>query len=155
MRKALLLMTVLGFVGLLWAADPIVGSWKLNLAKSKFAPNDPAPKKQTEVYRETTPGQIELTYKNTQADGASNLLIISIPAQGGVNKRLRGDNGGAMEVETLIAPGEWCMTRLKDGKQIASLHKLISKDGKTMTQRAAGKDAQGKPYQDILVYDKQ
>jgi hypothetical protein len=32
MRKAMLLLAVLGFVGLLWAADPFVGTWKLNIA---------------------------------------------------------------------------------------------------------------------------
>ena len=38
MRKGMLLLAVFGMVGLLWAADPFVGTWKLNVAKSKFDP---------------------------------------------------------------------------------------------------------------------
>jgi hypothetical protein len=36
MRKAMLLLAVFGLAGSLWAADPIIGTWKLNIAKSKF-----------------------------------------------------------------------------------------------------------------------
>jgi len=35
MRKTMLFLAVLGLAGSLWAADPFVGTWKLNLAKSK------------------------------------------------------------------------------------------------------------------------
>ena len=34
----MLLLGCFGMVGLLWAADPFVGTWKLNVAKSKFDP---------------------------------------------------------------------------------------------------------------------
>ena len=34
MRKAMILLAVFGLVGLLWGADPLVGTWKLNIAKS-------------------------------------------------------------------------------------------------------------------------
>ena len=35
MRKAPLLFAVLGLAGSPWAADPFVGTWMLNVAKSK------------------------------------------------------------------------------------------------------------------------
>ena len=137
------------------AADPIIGSWKLNLAKSSFASGQTAPKEQTEVYREASQNQIELTYKNTGTNGSSDLLVIIFPAQGGVNKRVKGNDPGNMEVESRLAPDEWCMTRLQNGKQITTLHKVISKDGKTMRHTESGRDAQGKAFQNILVYDRQ
>ena len=55
MRKLMLLLAVLGLVGTLLAADPLLGTWKLNAAKSKFSPillaleKDVAPKETTMV----------------------------------------------------------------------------------------------------------
>jgi hypothetical protein len=40
MRKAMLLLTVLGLACTLWAADPFVGTWKMNAAKSKSTIQD-------------------------------------------------------------------------------------------------------------------
>jgi hypothetical protein len=137
------------------SADTIIGSWKLNIEKSNFAEGQSAPKEQTEVYRESGPDQIELTYESIDADGTSYLYIINIPAQGGLNKWLQGDNEGTMEVETLLSPSEWCMTRLKDGKQVGTIHKVISPDGKTMRQTSTGRDEQGRADENILLYERQ
>jgi hypothetical protein len=47
-------------------ADPIIGSWKLNIAKSTFPPTLQAgPKEHTEVYREIEGDQIELIYASS------------------------------------------------------------------------------------------
>ena len=43
MRKLLVLLCALGLAGALYATDPFSGTWKLNLAKSKYEPG-PAPK---------------------------------------------------------------------------------------------------------------
>ena len=67
MRKAMLLLAILGLTGSLWAADPIIGTWKLNISKSKFSPivlamkNQPSPKEETEVYREVDTDWIEFS----------------------------------------------------------------------------------------------
>ncbi len=36
MRKALLFFAVLGLAGSLWGADPLIGTWKLNVSKSNY-----------------------------------------------------------------------------------------------------------------------
>ena len=97
------------------SANSLIGSWKLNVEKSNFAEGQSVPKEQTEVYRASL-DQIELTYKNIESDGSSNLYVITFPAQGGINKWSQGDNQGAIEVETLLPPYEWIMTRLQNGK---------------------------------------
>jgi hypothetical protein len=48
------------------AANPVIGTWKLNLATSRFSPG-PAPKSQTRTYSESAQG-ITLTLKTTGAD---------------------------------------------------------------------------------------
>ena len=52
---------------MLWAADPFVGTWKLNLAKSKYSPGPP-PKNLTVTYEATENG-IKATTEGVNAEG--------------------------------------------------------------------------------------
>ncbi len=70
-------------------------------------------------------------------------------------KVLQGGNPAVSYVQTLIEPGNWYRTALRDEKQVSFIHKTFSKDGKTMRQTHKGSDAQGRPYEDLRVYDKQ
>lgn len=157
MRKTMLLLTVFALAGLLWAADPIIGTWKLNIAKSTFASNaPPPPKEQSETYRYLSTGEIELTYKSIEKDGSSVLLVFTWPAQGGAVKIIKkGDIPKNVSwIETLIA-GEWYATQMQDGKQSYTRHKIISKDGKILRQSFRSTDAHGKHFENILVFDRQ
>ena len=51
--------------------------------------------------------------------------------------------------------GDWYAIFLRDGNQIRVIHKVISKDGKTMHQTITGVDSDGKPYESLAVYEKQ
>ena len=42
------------------AGDPILGTWKLDVGKSKLVPSLSLPRAQTEVYRVLPSGEIEL-----------------------------------------------------------------------------------------------
>lgn len=156
MRKAMLLLAVLGLASLLWAADPIIGTWKLNLAKSRFAPTpagQAAIKEWTEVYQELNAGQIEFTPTIILSDGSTTSNKWTWPRQGGVVKCQPPLPEEMSYIETVIEPGNWYVTVMRDGKQVGMIHKVISKDGKTMTQTTKSTDAQGKLYEN--VYDKQ
>lgn len=146
---------VLALTGAAVAAEPIIGTWRLNIAKSKFAANGfKVPREITEVYRELNPGQIELTFMKTETDGSSTLLKVAFPSQGGAARCIQGCPSGYSVVETLIS-GEWYATEMQDGKQYMTLHKVISKDGKIYYQTLQSSDAKGKPFQNLLVYEKQ
>src|SRR5260370_32993428 len=67
MRYAKLAVAFLGFAATLIAADPTVGTWKLNTAKSKYSPG-PAPTSATITYEETADG-IKRTGENVLPDG--------------------------------------------------------------------------------------
>jgi hypothetical protein len=145
MRKALLLFAVMGLAGSLWAADPIIGTWKLNISKSKFSPvylflqKLQAPKERTEVYQELDNAQIKFGSSYTW------------PRQGGAAKVPK--DYPYEVIEMLIAPGEWYAIFLKDGVQASVIHKIVSKDGKTMTQTITG--TAPVPYEQIQVFDRQ
>ena len=154
MRKALLLLAVLGLTSSLWAADPIIGTWKLNLEKSKLPSNDTPPKEMTETYRELSDDQIELTWKNIGRDGSSDLTVMTYPVQGGAAKIQKGDDPNFF-VQTRLEQDEWLVTYLRDGKQVLTRHKKISNDGKILRQTLKGFNDEGEPFEVLLVFDKQ
>jgi len=89
-------------------------------------------------------------------DGTSRLARLAWPAQGGVATNQQGPGReGQSHIETLLAPGDWLLTRLQDGKQYNTIHKFISKDGKTMYQTNKSVDTQGQYREYILVFDRQ
>ena len=67
-------------------ADPTIGTWKLNLAKSSLvsipAYNMVPPKEYIENYRQVE-GRIQLTATTTNSDGSVTSSTFSWPAQGG------------------------------------------------------------------------
>ena len=143
-------------------SDPIVGAWKLNVAMSKFSSvllkvlNETVPKEKTEIYQELD-DRIVMTVSATLTGREPISAKYSWPRQGSIARIL--ENVPSMEgisiIETLIAPGEWYVTFLKDGKQLLAVHKVVSKDGKTMNLTYIGADAQGNCFDQIDVYDRQ
>ena len=67
MRYAKLAFAVLGLAATLVAADSAIGTWKLNVAKSKYTPG-PSPKSATITYEETADG-IKRTGESVDAEG--------------------------------------------------------------------------------------
>lgn len=157
MRKAMLLLAVIGLAGLLWAADPIVGTWKLNVAKSRFASAlGAAPKQQTNTVRELAADQIEITVIGSRTDGSPISEKCTAPKQGGILKCQQPPPAeGESNILTVINPGDWLFTVLQNGKQVATVHVVVSKDGKTANETTKGMDAKGKPFESISVFDRQ
>ena len=151
---SMILFTIVILPSTLWAADPIIGTWKLNVDKSKNLSSQYVIVK-IEEYREIEGGQIEAAIEGTITGGqpVSNKFIF--PRQGGMVKYHRVIREGISDVETLIAPGEWIVTRMENGKQVSIRHKIVSKDGKTMSQKVREIDAKGQPFESLFVYEKQ
>lgn len=112
------------------AQSPFIGTWKLNLDKSKFI--GPAPLGWTDVYREIEGDQYEVTTKIVLPDGSIMNEVIVWPRQGGMASFLNGGTEGVTEVETMISPNEWIVTRMVDGKQTGLIKLLFYQNGKTI-----------------------
>jgi len=156
MRKAMLLLAVFGLTGSLWAADLTLGTWKLNLSKSKIPPNssDSYLLKGAVLVKRAVDDQNELVFTITQSDGSTTTKKYTCPQTGGV---LQGDARpkGMVVIQTTISPGEFYETAIQDGKQIGWQHGVVSKDGRTITETKQGIDAKGKPIETIKIWDKQ
>ena len=155
MRKAMLFFAVFAFTGSLWAADPIIGTWKLNVGKSKAAPGKSLQKESIDVCRELDTNEIECVSKGVNADGSAIDLTISFPSQGGMVKLQPPPPKTISYVETLVEPGNWIVTFMMNGTQVVLLQKVVSKDGKTCTATTSTVGTDGKRSESLAVYDKQ
>jgi hypothetical protein len=138
-----------------WAQqDPYLGTWKTNLAKSKYDPG-PAPRNPTTIKRESAPGGgVKTTVDGMDAQGN--------PTHSEYTASYDGKDypvKGSTEWDTVAIRRIDANTRLlinkKGGNVVRLARHAVSPDGKTLTSISVGVDAQGHAFHDIAVYDKQ
>jgi len=153
MRKVMLLLSVLCLAGSLWAADLTLGTWKLNLEKSKIPPNSLLAKGAVVVIR-AIGDHNELVFTFNQTGGSTETQTYTYPQTGGIlqSAALSKD---IMAIVTVIGPGEFYETAIQDGKQVMWQHGLVSKDGRTLTETQQRVDAEGKRIEILKVWEKQ
>jgi hypothetical protein len=134
------------------AADAVVGTWKLNVAKSTFSPG-PAPKSQTRTYAESAQG-ITLTVKTTSADGKESTASVTFKSDGKSYPMSGNPDFDAVSVKSADALTVNSV-ETKAGVNVGTGVRAVSKDGKTLTFTQKGVHADGTKYSDVLVYDRQ
>jgi hypothetical protein len=135
------------------AKDPFVGTWKLNLAKSKYSPG-PAPKSATSTYEVAGKGY-KVSVKTEPATGpvqqwsyTSNLDGQDVP--------ISGDNPNAdMTAVKRIDANTLEVVNKKNGKVTTTQKTVVAADGKTRTVTTTGTDGQGQKVNNVGVYEKQ
>ena len=162
MRKAMIFLPILMLAFPLWAMDPFVGTWELNVAKSEFpsalleALGIAKPEQETIVIRELNDDELEIIVTGTHIDGSPNSQKQAVPKQGGIVKfQQGGPPKGSYYVETKINENEKYRTLLNNGKQGTLLHSVITRDGKAMKLSITGMDNQGKPFGGLYFFEKQ
>ena len=162
MNKIFILLLVIPLTGSLWAADPFVGTWELNVAKSEFssalleALGVAGPEQETIVIRELNDDELEIIVIGTHMDGSPNSQKQTVPKQGGIVKfQQGGPPKGSYYIETKINESEKYRTLLSNGKQGILLHSIITQDGKAMKLAITGMDNQSKPFGGLYFFEKQ
>jgi hypothetical protein len=134
------------------AADPAIGTWKLNLAKSKFSPG-PAPKSQTRTYAESAQGMV-LTIKTTAADGKEATATLTFKDDGKPYPVTGNPDFEMVSVKRVDAQTVHS-TQMRAGTAVGTGIRSVSKDGKTLTFSQKGTHANGGKFDDVMVYDRQ
>lgn len=134
-----------------FADDPQLGTWKLNEAKSKFAPG--ATKNHTVVY-EASGDNVKITVDGTDKDGKSTHNEWTGKFDG-KEYPVTGDPTSDMRSYKKVDDRTLKMKVKKDGKVTASGRIVVSADGKSRTVNTSGTDAEGKKVKNAAVYDKQ
>ena len=153
MKTILSLIVLAGafFAAPAFAADPIVGTWTLNVTKSKFI-TGAALTAGTRVYNETN-GLYTLEQKLTGADGKEK----SNRVQYRDGKDEKQATAGAADTThaKMVNSNTWDFDLKKDGKVVGHVHRVVSPDGKTLTVHNTGMQLSGAQGDETLVFDKQ
>jgi len=134
-----------------FAADPQIGSWKLNEAKSKFTRGTP---KNTVVVYEAVGDQMKVTVEGTDAKGK--------PARNewtgrfdGKDYPVTGDPTSDMRSYKRVNDRTLEFTARKNRKVMVTGRVVVSADGKSRTVTTSGTTPKGKKFKNTTVYDKQ
>ncbi len=147
-----LLVSALG-VSTLAQGNSSVGSWKLNVAKSKFSP-DPAPKS-VSLKIETAGMAATTTVDAVAADGATQHWTYT-GGYDGTDVPVTGANQyGDMASRKRINATTTETTFKRAGKVSFVNTVVVSADNKLLTVTSKGTDAQGRAASNVLVYDRQ
>ena len=137
-----------------WGADNSLGTWKANIAKSKYTPA-PWPVKSLTVTREAAPGGVKVTNTGMRTDGSINSSYTATYDGSSAQVTGEGSPYDSMSVKQGDANTFTYEAKNSKTKYRASGRLVISGDGKTMTQTSSGLDADGKPMTLKIVFDKQ
>jgi hypothetical protein len=132
-------------------SNPFVGTWKLNLAKSKYDPGPP-PKSQTRTWDASGKVSVEgvgatgkpMAYGYTlKNDGKDYPTTGAIP-NGAETVATKQINANTLEANFM-----------RGGKHAETTRFVVSKDGKVLTITAKGSLASGESFNNLIVWDKQ
>ena len=134
--------------------DPFLGTWKLNVKKSKFVPGPPS-KSETRIVV-TGPSGMRVSVDRVNGDGSTQQFEYTTNLDGKSYPFIgQGPYGADSISANLTAPNTIQSTLTKNGKAVATATTVVSGGGTTLTITTNGTDAQGKRFSNVYVYDKQ
>ena len=134
-----------------FANDPQMGTWKLNEAKSKFAPG--VPKNHTVVY-EVSGDNVKVTVDGTDKDGNATHNEWTGKFDG-KDYPVTGDPTSDMRSYKKIGDRVLKLTVKRDGKVTVTGRIVVSADGKSRIVTTGEAGAEDKNSKNRTVYDKQ
>jgi hypothetical protein len=132
--------------------DPFVGTWKLSVQKSKYAPGA-SPKSMVIEIRPAGDG-IRYSSDTINANGNPSHSEY-IASYNGKEAPVKGLSGPMMPVSLKrIDANTVEASFLKAHQAVATSRRVVSKDGQTMTITTTTQDLHGKPVTNVGVYEK-
>jgi hypothetical protein len=158
--SATVLVVALGLTATLaLGADMFSGTWKINVAKSKFSPG-PAPKSGTQSIKATADGmQVVTDGVNSEGKKTHNEYSVKFdgkdyPEKPMVDGKPNPDAPDAISAKK-IDDYSYETTTKKKGSVLTVTKVVVSKDGKTLTATVTGKNTQGQAVNNTIVAEKQ
>ena len=138
------------------AGDPFAGVWRLNVEKSLYEAGRP-PRSFTRTYEDRGGGVIFLTVDSVSAGGAATRAYLVYKRDG---KPYPESAAGVRTVRMVAVRAVDNLTEeigtVTDGRLTEAGNTLsVSRDRKTLTQTMKGVTPDGRPYTNVVVYDKQ
>jgi len=161
MRKRLLVpvvavamvLGVLASTALAQSSNPHLGTWKLNLAKSRFDPG-PAPTSDTRDFVVWDTDGVRHTVTTVRVDGTTSVTGYSAHYDGKDYTFTGSPTADTVSLRRVDA--NTLETTLKFGGRVVQMSEsVVSKDGQTRTVTVTGTDAQGRKINNVMFFDKQ
>ena len=150
--KALGLTLAFCFLGtaMCFAADPHMGTWKLNESKSKITPGTT---KFTTVTFKSMLGNIKVTSDGT--DGSGRPIHVEWSGEfDGKDYPVTGSPDSDARSYMKLNDHTLQLTAKKNGKIVATGRTMVSADGKSRTGTVTGTNPKGKKFRNTAVYEK-
>ena len=159
MRRALIafgvffmLGSVVQFAQVARAGNPMLGTWKLDPANSKFSPG-PALKGQTATL-DAVDGGMKVVADRIEADGTRTHFEWTAKFDG-KDYPVKGDPGRDVVSVRKIDDYTLEITNKKAGNVISLLRAVYARDGKSRTETTTGTNPQGQKIENVTVWSKQ
>ena len=133
------------------ADDSMIGTWKLNEAKSKITPGSP---NNSLVVYAASGDSVKVTTDGTDSAGKATHSEWTGKFDG-KDYPVTGDPNSDMRSYTKIDDHTLGLNVKQGGKVTMSGRIAVAADGKTRTVTVSGTDAKGKKVKSTAVYDKQ
>jgi hypothetical protein len=133
-----------------FGADNSIGTWKLNEGRSKYKPRPPVTQSHSFV-REA--GDKGVTVRDTDNGNPTNSSYTA--KYDGKKYPVTNAPWDTVAMKQVDQNRFTSTTTKAGGKYHSSNQTTISKDGRTMTTTAKGKDQDGKAFNNTFVYEKQ
>jgi hypothetical protein len=145
-------LTMFLVAGALLASDPMLGTWKINVAKSKFNPG-PAPQSITTTSIEDA-GWVVAKTNGVNAEGNPINVENRFKTDGNEYPTQTAWGKGNMVIKK-TDPYHWTsVVTLEGGNKITS--KVVTpKDGKTRTHTSTGTNMKGEKINTVTVWERQ
>jgi len=134
-------------------ADNFLGTWKLNVAKSKYEAGQ-APKELTVTFEKAGATGVKITAKGTNAD-SSAINTVYTPTYDGKDAPVTGSPDFDAAALKMLDANTRHTVRKKAGKEVQVVHSVLAKDGKSFTATTTGVNAKGAKVNSTAVFEKQ
>ena len=134
------------------AKNSELGTWKLNLEKSKYSPGPP-PKSPTMLTMEAAGDGVKYSSKGVDAEGKPTGAEYTAKYDG-KDVPLKGAPVADTTSLRRIDANTVERVNKKGGKVVTTIRREYSKDGKHFTAKVTGTNAKGEAINNTLVYDR-
>ena len=154
MKALAMALALIAIPQLASAADPFVGTYKLNPAKSATSGGQQPPELTLTISEEGS--NLLIATSGKSADGSPiSADVLVLPKSGGTMKAPEAQKNYDSTVVSRTNPNTIDVVAMQKGKERTRVKFALSRDGKTLTRSFTSTNAQGKPVTGKSVMERE
>ena len=134
-----------------WQTDHLVGTWTLNVARSKFAG---APPQRQTTRLEAVNGGVREIVERVNADGSMTRWDVTVKYGAG-DTPITGDPSRDTVAFTRVDNHTVDVVNKKGGVVVSRMRIVVAPDGRSRTNSVTAIDASGRTTESVMVFDRQ